>query len=194
MTANVIVWASILQWLAIAGVFAFDATRAYVRSRRQHKAALSVGNGRVLVAMRRKGIAAWIIVGSYIAFSLGLLSVYSNGFLPHPPPDTRIAGVVIREGIVIMLFAFWRATRTSVLLQTEADTRHGQMKTIQTTVEDTNAKVTEMQERGQSDRPEERQDRAEGVRHRGSVEERLDEQDARMDASDERENESREQP
>ena len=121
--ANAIVWASILQWLAIAGVFAFDATRAYARSRRQYKVAREVGNGRMFVARRRRSIAAWIVVGSSMALLLGLLSVYSNGFLPHPPPDTRIAQVVIREGIVFMLFAFWRAARTSVLLQTEADTR-----------------------------------------------------------------------
>lgn len=114
--AAIMAWATIYQWLAISSVFVFDAWRVHFRTARLLKVAKSIGNGMVIVAEVRNDISWWYIVGSSLALILGLLGAYSAASLAAPPPDTRIVGAVIREGIVIMLFAFWRTKRLNVRL------------------------------------------------------------------------------
>jgi hypothetical protein len=176
-----LVWATLLQWLAIAAVFFRDSIRVHMRTRRQYRTALEVGNGRVMVARIRNDISRWYILASAIALAVGLLAVYSYVFLPHPPPDTRLAGVVIREGIVVLLFAVWRTKRGNVVLYRMADAYRDSVAVLgevahdtNVTSHDTNVRVREMQNRGQSDQPLEQTDRFEGHEHRVDITDKID--------------------
>ena len=161
---DILTWGTIAQWITIAAIFLYDSVRMHGRINRQYKLAVEIGNGRILTARFRRKISRWYVLGSGIAFSLGILSTYSNLFLPHAPPDTRIVGAVIREGIIVMLFAFWRTKRANLVLQREIDElTEGELIDI---AQDTNVRIREIQQRGQSDAPAEKLDREEGREHR----------------------------
>lgn len=124
--ASILAWATIYQWLAIALIFTFDSWRVHFRTARLLRTARAVGNGMVVVAEVRNRISWWYIVGSCLALALGFLGAYSASSLEAPPPDTRIVGAIIREGIVIMLFSFWRTKRGNVRLFRLMDNRRKQ--------------------------------------------------------------------
>ena len=142
---DILTWGTIVQWLLIAAIFFYDSVRMHARVNRQYRLAVEIGNGRIVTARFRRRISRWYTLGSGIAFSLGLLSTYSNLFLPHAPPDTRIVGAVIREGIIVMLFAFWRTKRANLVLQREID----EMTEVEllNIAQDTNQRIKEIQEK-----------------------------------------------
>jgi hypothetical protein len=189
--AAIMAWATIYQWLAIASVFVFDSWRVHMRTARLLRTARAIGNGVVIIAEVRNRISWWYIIGSMLALALGFLGAYSASSLEAPPPDTRIVGAVIREGIVIMLFAFWRTKRGNVRLfrlmdqrrrdsEAKSETDEHLQESVDAGVEmaaDTNMRIREMQQHGDTDRGEEQTERKEAKADRDESE--IDRDEAR---------------
>lgn len=117
-------WLTVVLWDAISLAFFWDCLRVNRRTRLEYRLARARGNGRVIVARYRHGISKWYVLGSGIALAAGLLSAYSNAFLPHPPPDTRIVGSVVRLALITMIFAFWKTKRGNIALYREVDAKY----------------------------------------------------------------------
>lgn len=121
--AEVGVWVTVVQWMIIGLIFFYDCLRIHWRAIRQYKNALEAGNGRVIVAKYRLKISSAFLWGSSIALILGLLRVGQLSIDPPPVPEFRVVGALISEGIVLMLWKFWRAKRYNVILQRVVDQR-----------------------------------------------------------------------
>jgi hypothetical protein len=153
--------------------------RAYQRSRR-------VTNGRLVIAEQQCSQAIkllWAHRGVYVHQGLFLITgLYAlfHPSLPEPENLPTIRSVVIPlcllsaqfviVGMQVLLFLVSREQRQARedWESREQDTTHLQ-ESVDAGIEiarDTNERVTEMQERGQSDQPLEQKDRAEGELHR----------------------------
>jgi hypothetical protein len=170
---------ALTQWLIISSIYVFDASRVFLRTQRAYRLARSLRNGRAL-ALRVRRQASWKhLVISTTGLLVGLASTYRWVFLPHPPPDTEIFSMIMTEGLVLIMFLMWRIKRDNLSYirqideirqrhELQEDTAHLQ-ESVDAGVEiakDTNQRVTEMQQRGQADQPEEQADREEGRVHR----------------------------
>lgn len=122
---EVLLWGTLIQWMVISALFFADSLRVHVRTRREYAAARPLANGRALVGRYRHAISRWFVIGSGIGLILGILSVYR--FIAHPQPlpqEVSIITAIVREGIVFMFFAFWRAKRLNLELYRQVDFRH----------------------------------------------------------------------
>ena len=158
-------WFTVGQWLIISSLFLLDSSRVGYRVARQYRAVKRYDkNGRVLIAFYRRKISRWYIAAAFVAFILGLLATYQLIFAPDPPPQFRLIGSLIREGVIFFIFAVWRTKRLHLALQRLLDERT--YEEGQEIIRDTNTRVREMQSRGLHDQPEEEADRKEGREHR----------------------------
>lgn len=123
LLAEIGVWLTVLQWMIVGVIFFYDCVRIHLRAKRQYENALETGNGRVIVAKYRLKISSAFLWGSSIALALGFLRVGQLTIDPPPVPEFRIIGSLISEGIVLMLWKFWRAKRYNVILQRVVDER-----------------------------------------------------------------------
>jgi hypothetical protein len=182
--AAVLHWFVLGQWLMLGLVFCIDSWRGFFRANLMYQKAQEWDGGGLLdIAGTRRAKQVWYIIGSHLAFFLGLLSLYQIFFLAPAPPETRVFNSVIREGVVFMFFAFWRTERLLIVLyarqdeammrkdaaiarKDEAIERLEEQHDGDELARDTNIRVQEMQERGQHDQPEEEADREAGRNHR----------------------------
>jgi hypothetical protein len=171
LLANIFTFGTLTQWIVIAFVYFGDAIRVHLRTKRAYRLALKVGNGGRRVMRSRIKTSRKHLAISFTASAVGVAVVYRWIYLPHPPPDTQIYSMVTTEGIILILFLMWRIKRDALNLIRQTDQYaldHRQMDHVEATTTDTNVRVREMQERGQSDQIEEQADRQAGRDHRHS--------------------------
>jgi hypothetical protein len=102
------------QWVVIASIYVYDATRVFMSTQRAYRAAQSLSNGRAL-ALKVRRQASWKhLVISWVALAVGLSSSYRWAFLPHPNAQVQIFSMVLTEGLVFILFLMWRIKRDNV--------------------------------------------------------------------------------
>lgn len=164
--AVLMAWLTIYQWLAISAVFVYDSWRVHFRTARLLRTARAIGNGMVIISEVRNKISWWYIIGSCLALVLGALAVISNAAMDPPAPDTRIVGAVIREGVVVMLFAFWRTKRLNVVLFRLMDSRRKDAEGDAKQMDRIEKKIDDAATQQDVDRGEEQVDRSEGRTHR----------------------------
>lgn len=117
-------WFTTIQWVTIALLFSIDSLVQGRRVARQYRNVKNYHtNGRVVIADYRRRISRWYIAASLTALLLGILATIQLIFAPEPPPEFRLIGSVIREGIIFFIFAVWRTKRLHRALQRILDER-----------------------------------------------------------------------
>jgi hypothetical protein len=160
VTAAWLAWGTLILWIGIALPFFATSVIVHFWTKRLLAKALILGNGKIVAARRRLRASRWYLLGSGVALGLGLWSGWVALNLPIPPPDTRAAGAVTRIGICVLLLSFFMTKIQNLLTFIDfEDEAHDHIR-------DTHAMVSEIQQRGQHDQPEEEADRKEGRNHR----------------------------
>lgn len=172
--ALAIFWVALAVSLLFSLFAAYDSWGEYLDVRWTHRRAQELfSNGRLRIARFRRVAGFWYAVGfNAMALVFGLVA-YRAFTEPPEPDDALVLPALTRIFATLVVVSFWRTMRGQRRIRAElaeaADIKRD-VRDVQGVVEDTNERVREMQERGISDRPEERTDRDEGRAHRTNIE------------------------